>query len=90
MVSAANILPLFVTSLKSVGTVLVLASIGLYLHRRKFVLPAGKRTLAIIAQQVAFPLFFFTRLIDCPQNGSDEACPDVIALLSDAWILVIW
>ena len=57
----------FFASIRSVGTAVTLASVGVYLHRRKFVSSEGKRTLAKISQQVTFPLFLFTKIIYCNQ-----------------------
>ena len=57
----------FEASVRSVGTAVTLAAVGVYLHRRKFVSSEGKRTLAKISQQVTFPLFLFTKIIYCNQ-----------------------
>jgi predicted permease len=80
----------FAASIRSVGTAVTLAGVGVYLHRRKFVSSDGKRTLARISQQVTFPLFLFTKICYCNQDWSDEPCPDVTKSLSDVWILLFW
>ena len=80
----------FLASIRSIGTAVTLASVGVYLHRRGFVLGEGKRTLALISQQVTFPLFLFTKIIHCNQDWSDEPCPDVAKSLNDVWMLLFW
>lgn len=80
----------FLASVKSVGTACTMAMVGVYLHQRGFVDSTGKRTLALISQQVAFPLFLFTKLIYCEQDWSPEPCPDVTGTLRQGWILLIW
>lgn len=80
----------FSASLRSVGTACTLASIGTYLHRRGFLKPEGKRTLALISQQVTIPLLFFTKIIYCNQDWSTEPCPDVTQSLRDVSMLLWW
>jgi len=80
----------FLASVRSVGTAVTMASVGLYAHNRGFVDNSGKRTLAVISQQITFPLFLFTKIIYCNQNWSDEPCPDVTRSLQDVWMLMIW
>jgi len=80
----------FVASIRSVGTAVAMASIGVYAHQRGVIDTAGKRTLAVISQQITFPLFLFTKIIYCNQNWSDEPCPDVTSSLQDVWVLAIW
>jgi len=80
----------FLASIRSVGTAVTLASVGVYLHRRGFVVGDGKRTLALISQQVTFPLFLFTKIVHCNQNWSDDPCPDVAKSLNDVWMLLFW
>lgn len=58
----------FLASVRSVGTACTLAGVGIYLHRRGFVVGEGKRTLALISQQVTIPLFLFTKVIYCNQD----------------------
>lgn len=77
-------------SFRSVASAVTMASVGLYAHHRGFVDNNGKRTLAVISQQITFPLFLFTKIIYCNQNWSDEPCPDVTRSLQDVWILIIW
>jgi predicted permease len=67
-----------------------MALVGVYLHRCGCVSTDGKRTLALISQQVTFPLFLFTKIIYCNQNWSDKPCPDVSQSLADVWLLVLW
>jgi predicted permease len=80
----------FVASIRSVGTACTLAAVGVYLHRRGFVVGDGKRTLALISQQVTIPLLFFTKILFCNQDWSDEACPDITQSLQDVWVLLVW
>lgn len=80
----------FSASIRSVGTAVTLAAVGVYLHRQKYVVGEGKRTLALISQQVTFPLFLFTKIIYCNQDWSDDPCPDVTKSLGDVWILLFW
>jgi predicted permease len=80
----------FVASIKSVGTACTLASVGIYLHQRGFVVGNGKRTLALISQQVTIPLLFFTKILYCNQDWSPEPCPNVTDSLEDVWILLVW
>mmetsp|Transcript_22040 Transcript_22040/g.52465 ORF Transcript_22040/g.52465 Transcript_22040/m.52465 type:complete len:689 (+) Transcript_22040:119-2185(+) len=80
----------FLASIKSVGTACTLASVGVYLHQRGFVVGNGKRTLALISQQVTIPLLFFTKILFCNQDWSDAPCPNVTESLRDVWILLLW
>ena len=80
----------FVASIRSVGTACTLAAVGVYLHRRGFVVGDGKKTLALISQQVTIPLFLFSKIIYCNQDWSDEPCPDVTKNLNDIWALLWW
>jgi predicted permease len=61
-----------------------------YLHRRNFVVGDGKKTLALIAQQVTIPLFLFSKVVYCNQDWSDAPCPDVMEKLDDIWVLLLW
>eukprot|EP00977_Amphora_coffeiformis_P021839 scaffold10016_cov170-Amphora_coffeaeformis.AAC.4 len=80
----------FLASVKSVGTACTMAMVGVYLHQRGFIDSAGKRALALISQQVTFPLFLFTKIIHCNQDWSPEPCPDVTATLQHGWMLLLW
>lgn len=80
----------FVASVRSVGTACTLAAVGIYLHRRNFVVGDGKKTLALISQQVTIPLFLFTKVVFCNQDWSSEPCPDVTKSLNDIWVLLFW
>jgi predicted permease len=86
----ASIYATLTASIKSVGTACTLAAVGVYLDRRGFVRGEGLRTLAVLSQQVTFPLFLFTKIIYCNQDWSDEPCPDVTKSLMDVWMLVLW
>jgi predicted permease len=88
--AAENVYNTFMASLRSVGTAVTLASVGVYLHRRGFVVGDGKRVLAVISQQVTFPLFLFTKIIYCNQDWSDDPCPDVAKTLHEVWMLLLW
>jgi predicted permease len=80
----------FLASLRSIGTAVTMASVGFYLHQTNSVGADGKRTLAVLSQQVTFPLFLFTKIIYCNQDWSDKPCPDVMQSLSDVWMLLFW
>jgi hypothetical protein len=80
----------FSASVRSVGTACTLAAVGIYLHQRGFVVGPGKRTLALISQQVTIPLLFFTKILYCNQDWSAEKCPNVTDSLRDVWILLLW
>lgn len=80
----------FLASVKSVGTACTMAMVGVYLHQRGFIDAPGKRTLALISQQVTFPLFLFTKIIHCDQDRSLVPCPDVTATLRHGWMLLLW
>ena len=84
------LLPIFVASIRSVGTACTMASVGAYLHRRNFIVGNGKRTLALISQQVTIPAFLFTKIVYCNQDWSDLPCPDITNDLGDVWILLLW
>eukprot|EP00562_Extubocellulus_spinifer_P021397 CAMPEP_0178613564 /NCGR_PEP_ID=MMETSP0698-20121128/1711_1 /TAXON_ID=265572 /ORGANISM="Extubocellulus spinifer, Strain CCMP396" /LENGTH=240 /DNA_ID=CAMNT_0020252267 /DNA_START=248 /DNA_END=966 /DNA_ORIENTATION=+ len=59
-------------------------------HRRNFIVGNGKRTLALISQQVTIPAFLFTKIVYCNQDWSDLPCPDITNDLGDVWILLLW
>jgi hypothetical protein len=65
---ASQIYSTFLASIRSVGTACTLAVVGIYLHRSGYVVGEGKRTLALISQQVTIPLFLFTKVIYCNQD----------------------
>jgi predicted permease len=80
----------FVASLRSIGTAITMTLTGFYLHRTNNIGAEGKRSLAVIAQQVTIPLFLFTKIMYCNQDWSDKPCPDVTKTLADGWILLFW
>ena len=67
-----------------------MAMTGYYLHRTNGIGTEGKRTLAVLSQQLTFPLFLFTKIIYCNQDWSDAPCPDVTKSLADVWMLLFW
>jgi predicted permease len=79
-----------VASLKSIGTACTLAGVGVYLQYFGYVSNDGKRTLALISQQVTFPLYLFTKILYCNQDWSETKCPDVTQTLQQVWILLLW
>jgi hypothetical protein len=81
---------ILMASMKSIGTAGTMAGVGIYFHRRGMITNHGKRTLALISQQVTFPLYLFTKLLYCSQNGSQRPCPDITMYIHDVWILFIW
>lgn len=85
-----NVYSTFIASIRSVGTACTLAAVGVYLHRRNFVVGDGKKTLALIAQQVTIPLFLFSKVVYCNQDWSDQPCPDITEKLDDIWVLLLW
>ena len=80
----------FLASIRSVGTACTLAGVGTYMHQRGLISVQGKRMLALISQQVTFPLFLFTKIIYCNQDWSRKQCPNMTESLSQAWILLFW
>ena len=80
----------FLASIRSVGTACTLAAAGTYMHQRGLISVPGKRMLALMSQQVTFPLFLFTKIIYCNQDWSTETCPSVTRSLRQVWILVFW
>jgi len=80
----------FLASVRSIGTACTLAVVGIYLHRQGFVVGDGKRTLALISQQVTIPLLLFTKIVYCNQDWSDDPCPDITQSLRDVWLLLFW
>mmetsp|Transcript_2366 Transcript_2366/g.4843 ORF Transcript_2366/g.4843 Transcript_2366/m.4843 type:complete len:776 (+) Transcript_2366:229-2556(+) len=90
----STILDTLVASIHSVGTACTLAAVGTYMHQRGFISAPGKKMLALISQQVTFPLFLFTKIIYCKphqgENGEQEACPDVTESLRQVWMLLVW
>jgi predicted permease len=88
--SSSIILPTFWASLRSVGTAFTLASAGIYLQRNGFVSGEGKKTLALISQQVAIPCLLFTKIVYCNQDWSTEKCPSVTDSIRDVWVLLFW
>ena len=85
-----NVYSTFIASIRSVGTACTLAAVGVYLHRRNFVVGEGKKTLALIAQQVTIPLFLFSKVVYCNQDWSDKPCPNITEKLDDIWVLLLW
>jgi len=84
------LLPIFIASIRSVGTACTMASVGVYLDRRGFIIGNGKRTLALISQQVTIPAFLFTKIVYCNQDWSELPCPNIASDLEDVWILLLW
>jgi predicted permease len=80
----------FLASVRSVGTACTLAGVGIYLHQRGYVVGNGKRTLALISQQVTIPLLFFTKILYCNQDWSAKPCPNVTESLREVWVLLVW
>jgi predicted permease len=80
----------FVAALRSVGTAATMAAAGFYLHRRKFITGSEKKALARMSQQVTIPALFFTKIIYCPQDFSQEKCPNITDSLGDIWVLLLW
>merc|ERR1712232_252298 len=89
LLSSERMFKLLTASFRSVGTAITLAAVGIYLHRRGFISADGKRTLALISQQVTIPLLFFTKMIYCDKH-LDEACPDVAKSFENVWMLLLW
>jgi predicted permease len=90
MSSHSVIFSTFLASIHSVGKVCTLTLAGVYLQRRGFILSEGKRTLALISQQLLTPCFLFTKIVNCRQNGSNERCPSITDSLHDVWVLIVW
>jgi predicted permease len=84
------ILPTFLASLRSVGTAFTLAFAGIYLQRNGYISGEGKKTLALISQQVAIPCLLFTKIVYCNQDWSTDKCPSITDSLKDVWVLLLW
>ena len=80
----------FFAALRSVGTAATLTMAGFYLHRRGFVNAEGKKSMARLSEQVTIPCLFFSKIINCPQNFSQEECPNITDNLADVWVLLVW
>jgi hypothetical protein len=80
----------FMSSLRSVGTALSMASVGYYLNHTSSIGSEGKRAFAVLSQQITIPLFLFSKILYCKQDGSDDPCPDVTQSLADVWMLLLW
>ena len=80
----------FIAALRSVGTAATLASAGFYLHRRGFVTPEGKKGFARLSEQITIPCLFFSKIVNCPQNFSEDKCPNITDNLADVWVLLFW
>jgi predicted permease len=80
----------FFAAIHSVGTASTLAAAGVYLHRRGMVNQESKTVLARYSQQIAIPALFFSKLVNCPQNSTNDKCPNVLDHISDAWVLLLW
>jgi predicted permease len=63
---------------------------GIYLHRHKLIIGEEKRKIALISKKVTLPAFFFSKIIYCKQNWSDQPCPNVTAVLGDVYVLLFW
>lgn len=85
-----GILATFTASLRSVGTACTLAGVGMYLHRCGYIVGEGKRTLALISQQVTIPLLLFTKIVYCNQDWSSDPCPSITDSLEDVWMILFW
>jgi len=85
-----NISETFFAALRSVGTAITMASMGVYLHRKKLIIGEEKRKIALISKKVTLPAFFFSKIIYCKQDWSDEPCPNVTSKLGDVFPLLFW
>ena len=86
----SSITETFIASLRSVGAACMLALVGIYLHRRGFIVGEGKKTLALICQQALIPTYLCVKTMYCDQNNSSQSCPDVVKSLNQIWVLLIW
>ena len=84
------IFEIFRAAVHSVGTATTMTAAGVYLHRRGMITSETKTGMARYTQQIAIPALFFTKIVDCPQNFSQDQCPNILDHLSDAWVLLIW
>ena len=79
---------LIVASFTSIGTAATMAFMGILLARMQIVTPKVKRSLSMISMYVTIPCLFFTGVMDCKQDGSKQACPDLGNTIAQAWILL--
>lgn len=84
------ILEIFKAAVHSVGTASTMTAAGVYLHRRGMITSETKTGMARYTQQIAIPALFFSKIVDCPQDFSEDVCPNILDHLGDAWILLIW
>mgnify|MGYP000647163091 CR=1 FL=1 len=84
------ILEIFTAAVHSVGTAMTMTAAGIYLHRRGMITSDTKTGMARYTQQIAIPALFFTKIVDCPQDFSQDQCPNILDHLGDAWVLLIW
>lgn len=80
----------FIAALRSVGTAATMASAGIYLHRKNYISPEGKKQLALISQQVTIPALLFSKIVYCKQDSSIQECTNIMNLLHNASILLLW
>lgn len=81
----------FLAALRSVGTAATLGAVGFYMDRCGFVIDGGKKTFALLSQQVTIPAFLFSKIVYCKQDGgSSGPCPSMTDNLADVWMLLFW
>ena len=78
-----------ISSLRSIGTAVSMATTGMYLYQKKILTPEGSKCLAKISQQVTIPCLLFSKILFCNQDWSSNECPDVTATLKSTWILLL-
>mmetsp|Transcript_8803 Transcript_8803/g.12763 ORF Transcript_8803/g.12763 Transcript_8803/m.12763 type:complete len:449 (-) Transcript_8803:93-1439(-) len=80
----------FFAACAAVGTAATMALAGVYIHRRGFVTDDGKKTLAIISQQVTIPALLFSRIVYCQQGNAGGSCPSITDMMNQVWMLTVW
>ena len=78
-----------ISSLRSIGTAVSMATTGMYLYRKGILTSEGSKCLAKISQQVTIPALLFSKILFCNQDWSSTKCPNVAATLKSTWILLL-
>lgn len=80
-------------SMRSMGSTMVLTGGGAYLRWCGVMTPQVSMGLSKASLMLAMPALLFTTSIDCSQNLSTNACPDMRDNLSNGWpmlLLPVW
>ncbi|GMH46310.1 hypothetical protein TrRE_jg3254 [Triparma retinervis] len=87
---AVDITSVFLSALKSIATVITLASGGFYLSYRGRLPSEVRKGFARVSQGLTIPCLLFTSVLACNQDWSDDECPSVTAALQHGWVLLLY